>query len=495
MNIYVNDLKHYKKSVNNMYDQEIWFEWERQATIHPLMICMEAWMEPTKKRYGRPWPPCLISYKKDIVCWYLKWSEFLGYGEHLIKQLIKKQEREKLLKELEEQVKEMKIVFESIENTDLEKLSEKQLLEFYNKINSVFTNWFIPGALVEPIGHKGERMLREMLEKFEDKEKVFSLLTTTTRESFSKRELKDLLKIADAKKNNGDIEQLLKEHVKKYFWLHNNYFATEVLDEKFFENEINLILEKYPNPKEQIKNMENELLQLEKKKKQLIETLKPDESHLNLIELLDLFAWYQDYRKEYTMIILYYLDLILVEIGKRKGLSLKQMKYVLPKEIPELINGDFDPSITAQRMNRYIHYFDGNEKTEQGTGDWADKKQKQILGDSKQLKEIIEVSGMIANKGFVKARARVTMSAEEAKEIQPGEILITSMTTPDFVTAIKRAAAIVTNEGGVLCHAAVVSREFGIPCIVGTKLATKVFKTGDLIEVDGELGVVRKINK
>jgi pyruvate,water dikinase len=100
---------------------------------------------------------------------------------------------------------------------------------------------------------------------------------------------------------------------------------------------------------------------------------------------------------------------------------------------------------------------------------------------------------MVANKGIVRGIARITMSAKEAGEIKKGEILITSMTTPDFVTAMKRAVAIVTNEGGVLCHAAVVSRELGLPCIVGTRIATKIFKTGDIIEVDGNLGVVRKV--
>jgi pyruvate,water dikinase len=67
------------------------------------------------------------------------------------------------------------------------------------------------------------------------------------------------------------------------------------------------------------------------------------------------------------------------------------------------------------------------------------------------------------------------------------------MTTPDFVTAVKRAGGIVTNEGGVTCHAAIVSREFGIPCVVGTRIATRVIKTGDFVEVDGNHGVVRKL--
>ena len=67
------------------------------------------------------------------------------------------------------------------------------------------------------------------------------------------------------------------------------------------------------------------------------------------------------------------------------------------------------------------------------------------------------------------------------------------MTTPDFVPAMEKAAAIVTDRGGILCHAAIVSREMSKPCIIGTKIATKVLKDGDLVEVDADKGVVRKI--
>ena len=67
------------------------------------------------------------------------------------------------------------------------------------------------------------------------------------------------------------------------------------------------------------------------------------------------------------------------------------------------------------------------------------------------------------------------------------------MTTPDYVPAMKRAAAIVTDKGGRTCHAAIVSRELKIPCVIGTKIATQVFKTGDIVEVDAERGIVKKI--
>jgi pyruvate,water dikinase len=85
----------------------------------------------------------------------------------------------------------------------------------------------------------------------------------------------------------------------------------------------------------------------------------------------------------------------------------------------------------------------------------------------------------------------VIHSPDEIDKVHDGDVLVTEMTTPDYVPAMKRAAAIVTDLGGRTCHAAIVSRELNIPCIIGTKVATKMFKDGDLVEVDAEKGIVR----
>ncbi len=69
------------------------------------------------------------------------------------------------------------------------------------------------------------------------------------------------------------------------------------------------------------------------------------------------------------------------------------------------------------------------------------------------------------------------------------------MTTPEMVPVMKRAAAFVTDEGGITCHAAIVSREMKKPCIIGTKIATKVLKDGDLVEVDANRGIVRILER
>ncbi len=72
-----------------------------------------------------------------------------------------------------------------------------------------------------------------------------------------------------------------------------------------------------------------------------------------------------------------------------------------------------------------------------------------------------------------------------------GEILVTTMTQPNLLAAMRKAAAIVTDQGGMTSHAAVISRELGIPCVVGTYKATRIFKTGDVLEVDANKGIVR----
>jgi pyruvate,water dikinase len=69
------------------------------------------------------------------------------------------------------------------------------------------------------------------------------------------------------------------------------------------------------------------------------------------------------------------------------------------------------------------------------------------------------------------------------------------MTTPDYVPAMNKAAAFVTDEGGITCHAAIVAREMKKPCVIATRFGTKMFKDGDLIEVDADNGIIRKIKK
>ena len=100
----------------------------------------------------------------------------------------------------------------------------------------------------------------------------------------------------------------------------------------------------------------------------------------------------------------------------------------------------------------------------------------------------IILKGEPASPGVAIGKIRILESAKEINKLQDGEILVTDMTTPDFVPAMKKATAIITNQGGQTSHAAIVSRELGIPCIVGTKTATDNLTSGQIITVDGKNG-------
>jgi pyruvate,water dikinase len=100
------------------------------------------------------------------------------------------------------------------------------------------------------------------------------------------------------------------------------------------------------------------------------------------------------------------------------------------------------------------------------------------------------VSGMGAAPGVATGRVRVLRSVDDAPSLLAGEVLVAPMTTPDWVPTMRRAAALVTDGGGVTCHAAIASRELQVPCVVGTRRATEVLRDGELVTVDGASGAV-----
>jgi len=100
--------------------------------------------------------------------------------------------------------------------------------------------------------------------------------------------------------------------------------------------------------------------------------------------------------------------------------------------------------------------------------------------------------GIPASPGIVTGPVKIIFSPREINKIEKGDILVTKMTTPDFVPAMKKAAAIITDKGGQTSHAAIISRELGIPCVVGTETATKKLKNGEFVTVNGKNGEIYK---
>jgi pyruvate,water dikinase len=143
------------------------------------------------------------------------------------------------------------------------------------------------------------------------------------------------------------------------------------------------------------------------------------------------------------------------------------MRSAVPKVVGTLPEKIEDP-VLIEIFGMHKHYFDGLKADAHTT----------------------VLNGFPASQGVVQGRARVMLSAMELFDLEEGEILVTEATSPNWTPAFAIIAACVCDGGGSLTHAATVSREYGIPCVVGTSVATLRIKTGDLLEVDGTKGVV-----
>lgn len=163
------------------------------------------------------------------------------------------------------------------------------------------------------------------------------------------------------------------------------------------------------------------------------------------------------------------------------------VKYLTIEEV----QGETLPSQEVL-MSRQSHYIYFGFKVYVDTDIHGFIREHSLTIESESIPESMEeVHGQVAMRGVAQGKVRVVLKKSEILLVQEGEILVTAMTTPDYVPAMRKAAAFITDEGGITCHAAIVAREFGKPCIIGTKIATKVLQTGDLVEVDADNGVVR----
>ncbi len=130
-------------------------------------------------------------------------------------------------------------------------------------------------------------------------------------------------------------------------------------------------------------------------------------------------------------------------------------------------------------------------KVSEVTGEEDKKEEINIEESSGEL--VLE--GISASPGVGKGKVKIVSSIEDLSKIEEGDVLVAKMTNPDYVTAMQKASAIVTDEGGSTSHAAIVSREMGIPAVVGTEKATQVLKDGEFVTVDGSNGKVYRGEK
>jgi phosphohistidine swiveling domain-containing protein len=184
-------------------------------------------------------------------------------------------------------------------------------------------------------------------------------------------------------------------------------------------------------------------------------------------------------------------------VATRIGVSFTDLKYLLSREIVDALvyNKSIPSEVIRERTLGFVMMTkNGTQYLSVGSegkslSEWIDRVCHQV--DT----TVTELRGNPACKGYSKAKVRVVNNPTDAHGLLEGEVLVCPMTNPDYVPAIRRSSAIITDEGGLLSHAAIMSREFGKPCIIGTKIATQVLRDGDLVEVDADNGVARVLER
>ena len=182
-----------------------------------------------------------------------------------------------------------------------------------------------------------------------------------------------------------------------------------------------------------------------------------------------------------------------VNLAKKLGIAVNQVKYLTFEETEEALAGKLEyEKLIADRQRNYSILLSG-QNTFVLNGSESEALMKSLHIEREAASKSGEVKGVAAVKGKATGIAKIVNEVSELGKVQQGDVLVSKNTMPSFVSAMKRACAIVTDEGGITCHAAIVSRELGLPCIIGTGNATKMLKDGDKVEVDADKGIVKKL--
>lgn len=292
--------------------------------------------------------------------------------------------------------------------------------------------------------------------------------------------------------DNEEVTQMLKKQSDKYYWQKNDYEKVYYLDKNYFQKQLQNLIE----DKKEVKNIKRNLSFFDKqkeKKKQIIKKYNLSEESVGYLNFFNWTMAYREDRKKYNQIGNYILVKIIEKISKEKKIDIDLLKCLIPTELLKIIsNPGKKIKELEKRLVQGIILFDFKDK---GNKIISGKTVLEYLDILEKKINKVEIKGNTASAGKIIGNVKIILNQEDFSKMEEGDVLVTSMTRPEFIPIMKKASAIVTDEGGITCHAAIVSREFGIPCITGTQNATKLLKDGDLIDVNANHGLVKIIKK
>jgi len=373
-------------------------------------------------------------------------------------------------------------------------------------IGSIFSNW---PEYTEGLSKKLKTNLEKKIKDKKKRIETFIALThpesmlPITVEEIAFLDLAIQIKsILDSERNilkNKETTNLLKKHYEKY-----KYISASDRTKPWTKKELFLRLVDALNSSESLENKKIELISqygtILDKKRELISKFNLDPETSKLASRISTIGHYRFKASFAWRISGYFLVKQFKAFAEKEQLDYQVMASLKVEELIKYLKGEKLEKIVSveelkKRSEAELFQID-NHKQHFLFGEQAIRKKEELLGKEKyNTKEVI---GEIGNKGRAIGSAFVfnwTDSVEKELSRNPSDaILIVPQTHPALMPIIRKSKAIVSDEGGITGHAAIVARELGKPCVIGTHIGTKVFKTGDKVEVDAENGVVRKLS-
>jgi phosphoenolpyruvate synthase/pyruvate phosphate dikinase len=403
-----------------------------------------------------------------------------------------------------------------LDKIDFTNLSLLEMKELYHQFKELYTEEYSSPMICDQTSFYAEIKIVEKLKEITkgDRDKLREYLSTLSlpvSEFFLSKEQYDLytiiLNFIDKNKKEVFLLSLdelkrtidpldlkeIQEHAQKYHWIQNNYLNIEKLSVDFFINRI----KEHMLDESKVKNyVDNYFSILEKNKEEkaaLVEELDLDLELKTILKISDLHGYWQDLRKKANITANYYVKLFMEVASKKTNVSFNEISMLTVDEFELLLKkGKLDLDFVKERKGEHAVVYLADERVHYQGG--QAKKLFEIMQNKENVDNIVDFRGTPVSTGKVVATARIILDPNN-DTLKEGEILITGMTRPEFVPLMKKAVAVVTNEGGMTRHAAIISRELGLPCIVGTKIATKAIKDGDIIEVNANHGVVKILER
>ena len=480
------------------------------------------------KELGYGYTKMLFTFKKDYMEYGYLEQDFADCGKKFMELLAKDPDYFKKIKSRDEILaSEAFRIHKEIEDTGLEKLDKEKTFELYRKAWKAYPLVVDVSHLIESISYVVEPMMKKRLEKAlkmdrHDKEfrSIFSDLMQPAKPSFANDEHTDILKITqeimkDAEKtrlfadNSCTPEETWKkldkktkdritQHKKMFFFNQLNYYYAEPLTEINYTDEIKKLIEQKVDVESKIEDEKKAYERNVKKRNDIIAKYRLNEEAVKLITLtVDTLHW-QDERKKNILSGVYYMGLMLRQLSKKWSIDIELLKRYGPHEITLERLKNFDYEDAKRRVEHFAVYMEIARNERKGIGiDYdviVEKEYDEFMkAYNEEIMEHKDLHGTSASPGKATGPVRICRTKEDIEKFKKGEILVAAMTRPEYVPAMRLAAAIVTDEGGITCHAAIVSRELGIPCVIGTKVATKVLKDGEFVDVNANHAIVRKV--